>query len=66
MCKIKNVNKDIPFVILMRCLGLQTDLEIFNCVCQKDITDLSHDELDEFKGIIEIMRYSIEQNNVVT
>ncbi len=26
MCKIKNVNKDIPFVILMRCLGLQTDL----------------------------------------
>jgi hypothetical protein len=26
MCQIKNVKKDIPFVILMRCLGLQTDL----------------------------------------
>jgi DNA-directed RNA polymerase beta subunit len=33
MCKIKNVNKDIPFVILMRALGIQTDLKVFNCVC---------------------------------
>lgn len=40
VCKIKNVNKDIPFVVLMRALGIQTDLKIFNCVCEKNITDL--------------------------
>lgn len=45
MCKIKNVNKDIPFVILMRALGVQTDLKIFNYVCEKNIIDLDTDEL---------------------
>ena len=61
MCKIKNVNKDIPFVILMRALGVQTDLKIFNYVCEKNIIDLDTDELQELKGMMEIVRYSIEQ-----
>ena len=45
MVKIKNVNKDIPFVILMRALGVQTDLKIFNCVCEKNIGDVEGDDL---------------------
>lgn len=45
MCKIKNVNKDIPFAILMRALGIQTDLKIFNCVCEKNISEVEGDDL---------------------
>ena len=61
MCKIKNVNKDIPFAILMRALGIQTDLKIFNCVCEKNISEVEGDDLQELKGMMEIVRYSIEQ-----
>jgi DNA-directed RNA polymerase II subunit RPB2 len=43
VCKIKNVNKDIPLPVLMRALGIQTDLKIFNCVCEKNITELEAD-----------------------
>lgn len=60
-CRIKTVTKDIPLGIVLRSLGLQTDIQIFQCIIEKNITDLSAEELDELKGMIEILRYSIEQ-----
>jgi len=62
MCRIKTITKDIPLGILLRALGLQTDLQIFQCVCEMNITDLPKEcEIEDLKGMIEIIRYSIEQ-----
>ena len=58
-CRIKTVSKDIPLAIVLRALGIVTDLEIFETICYK-ITNLDEDELKEIKGILEIIRYSIE------
>lgn len=39
-CRIKTVSKDIPLAILLRSLGLQTDIQIFQCIVEKHITEL--------------------------
>jgi DNA-directed RNA polymerase beta subunit len=51
-CRIKTVSKDIPLAILLRSLGLQTDIQIFQCIVEKNITELEESEVDELKGMI--------------
>lgn len=47
---------------MLRSLGIQTDIQIFQCIVEKNITELNEEgEVDELKGMIEILRYSIEQ-----
>jgi DNA-directed RNA polymerase beta subunit len=33
LVRMKNVTKDLPLGVLLRALGLQTDLQIFQCIC---------------------------------
>ena len=34
-CQIKSINKDLPFFIIMRALGITTDKEIYENVTEK-------------------------------
>ncbi len=66
VCKIKTLTKDVPFGVLMRALGLQNDLQIFNCVCERDVGDLSPVDVEDAKGLMEVIRYSLEQVTMYT
>jgi DNA-directed RNA polymerase beta subunit len=65
VCRIKTVTKDIPLGVLMRALGLQNDMQMFQCICEKSIMGLAPFEFEELKGMIEIIRFSIEQVTMV-
>lgn len=63
-CRIKTVTKDIPLAIVMRALGITSDFEILETVCYK-VKGLSGAEFEDIKGILEILRYSIEENIIL-
>lgn len=64
LCRIKTLTKDIPLGLVLRALGMQTDLQIIQSVCDK-IVDLSEEEQEDIKGMLEIMRYSIEHTALI-
>ena len=44
----------------MRALGLSSDEEIFKSICYK-LVDLSEEEKNDLKGMLEIIRNSVEE-----
>ena len=52
VCRIKNINKDMPLGLVLRALGLQTDIQIFQCIVEKVVTELSDEELEDLKGMM--------------
>ena len=41
ICKIKNVTKDLPLGIVLRALGLQNDIQIFQCIVERVVTEMT-------------------------
>lgn len=59
LCRIGVIPKDLPLVLILRALGLNNDQEIFEYICDFDITKNTKD--DHIQGFIEVLRYSLEQ-----
>ena len=64
VCRIKTVTKDIPLAIVLRALGITSDFEILETVCYK-VKGIEGNEFQEIKGILEILRYSLEDSGLI-
>jgi DNA-directed RNA polymerase II subunit RPB2 len=51
LCRVRTVTKDLPLGVLLRALGIQSEYEMFKCVCYK-VKELEGEELEDIKGML--------------